>query len=211
MPARAGDAPAPPWPEPDGSLILARPSAGPRSALRLSRRVAGAVDTLTWDGVTFLADTEPGDALQARAEVGSGAGCRRASEAGTPAGRDRRARGTPAPRPAHRAELGRDRDPHGLGWALRPGRRARRGLSDQRRAGRDAGPGPAQADRPRPAGPRQRRGGADELRPVRARGGARLEPLAAAVPAEFSAAWRFDRATGGIAPLDPGPGSGRTP
>ena len=36
--------------------------------------------------------------------------------------------------------------------------------------------------------------------------GLRLEPLAAAVPAEFSEAWRFDPATGGIAPLDPASG-----
>ena len=42
------------------------------------------MDTVTWDGVTFLADTEPGDALQARAEVETGTGCRRASEAGDP-------------------------------------------------------------------------------------------------------------------------------
>lgn len=39
----------------------------------------------------------------------------------------------------------------------------------------------------------------------------RLEPLAAAVPADFSAAWRFDPATGGIAPSTPERGSGRTP
>ncbi|WCS24656.1 hypothetical protein LOK46_26595 [Methylobacterium sp. NMS14P] len=207
-PARAGDAPAaaPLWPEPDGTLILARPFGRSEISLRLSRRVAGAVDTLTWDGVTFLADTEPGDALQARAEIGSGAGCRRASEAGTPQD------GTGAPA-AHRLRALRA----GRSWAETETRMAWDGPADPADEPPSDCPtavasSPIQAPilRKRVALGLPGLGNAVEVQAsfVLAEPAAalRLEPLAAAVPADFSAVWRFDPATGGIAPLDPGAG-----
>ena len=207
-PARAADAPAPVplWPEPDGTLILAHPFGRSEISLRLSRRVAGAVDTLTWDGVTFLADTEPGDALQARAEVGSGAGCRRASEAGTP----QDGTGAPAARRLRALRAGRS-------WAETETRMAWDGAADPAdEPPSDCPTAPASPAIPAPI-LRKRvalglpgLGNAVEVQAsfVLAEPAAalRLEPLAAAVPADFSAAWRFDPATGGIAPLDPGAG-----
>jgi hypothetical protein len=80
--AEAGEAPV--WPEPNGTLVLARPFGRSDLSLRLARRVAGAVDSLTWDGVTFIADTEAEDALQARVTVGPGEAGRAASEGGGP-------------------------------------------------------------------------------------------------------------------------------
>ncbi|MDE4910553.1 hypothetical protein PQI07_07520 [Methylobacterium sp. 092160098-2] len=207
-PARAGDAPgpAPLWPEPDGTLILARPFGRSEISLRLSRRVAGAVDTLTWDGVTFLADTEPGDALQARAEVGSGGGCRRASEAGTP----QDPTGEPAARRLRALRAGRS-------WAETETRMAWDGPSDPAdEPPSDCPTGAAAAALPAPILHKRIAlglpglGNAVEVQArfdlAEAAAALRLEPLAAAVPAEFSSAWRFDPASGGIAPLDPEPG-----
>lgn len=207
--AWAGDAPAPGpvWPEPDGTLILARPFGRSEISLRLSRRVAGAVDTLTWDGVTFLADTEPGDALQARAEVGTGTGCRRASEAGTP----QDATGELAARRLRTLRAGRS-------WAETETRMAWDGPSDPADEPPSDCPTRAAATAV-PAVILHKRialglpglGNAVEVQTrfdlAEPAAALRLEPLAAAVPAEFSTAWRFDPASGGIAPLDPGPGA----
>jgi len=207
--AWAGDAPAPGpvWPEPDGTLILARPFGRSEISLRLSRRVAGAVDTLTWDGVTFLADTEPGDALQARAEVDTGTGCRRASEAGTP----QDATGEPAARRLRTLRAGRS-------WAETETRMAWDGPSDPADEPPSDCPTRAAATAV-PAVILHKRialglpglGNAVEVQTrfdlAEPAAALRLEPLAAAVPAEFSTAWRFDPASGGIAPLDPGPGA----
>lgn len=212
-PARAADAPAPAplWPEPDGTLILARPFGRSEISLRLSRRVAGAVDTLTWDGVTFLADTEPGDALQARAEIGSGAACRRASEAGTP----QDGSGAPAARRLRALRAGRS-------WAETETRMAWDGPADPAdeppadcptASASPAIPAPAPLLRKRVALGLPGLGNAVEVQAsfnlTEPAAALRLEPLAAAVPAEFSAAWRFDPSTGGLAPL--GPGAGEQP
>ncbi|KAA0125318.1 hypothetical protein CIW48_03000 [Methylobacterium sp. P1-11] len=207
--AWAGDAPAPGpvWPEPDGTLILARPFGRSEISLRLSRRVAGAVDTLTWDGVTFLADTEPGDALQARAEVGTGTGCRRASEAGTP----QDATGEPAARRLRTLRAGRS-------WAETETRMAWDGPSDPADeppsdcpTGAAATAVPAVILHKRIALGLPGLGNAVEVQTrfdlAEPAAALRLEPLAATVPAEFSTAWRFDPASGAIAPLDPGPGA----
>ncbi len=187
--------------------MLARPFGRSEISLRLARRVAGAVDTLTWDGVTFLADTEPADALQARAALGSGSGRRRVSEAGGPqeaaaspphAGSARCGPGGAGPRP-RRAWPGRAADRA----TIRPGssgdpaagadvilhKRVALGLPGLGNAvevqARFVLPGPAAA--------------------------ARFEPLTLAVPAEFSEAWRFDPATGALSRRAAAPGEEPAP
>jgi hypothetical protein len=208
--AQAGDmsAPALAWPDADGTLILARPFGRSEISLRLSRRVAGAVDSLTWDGVTFLADTEPGDALQARLTLGTGVPCPEASEAGTP----QDGTGLPAARRLLGLRSGRS-------WAETESRMAWERPEDSGEnhpAGREAGPAPPDVVlHKRVALGLPGLGNALEVQVRFVLSGTaaalRLEPLGAAVPAEFSEAWRFDPATGGISPLSPGPGEGPDP
>jgi len=186
--ARAQDAPA--WPEPGGTLVLAQPFGRSDIALRLSRRVAGAVDILTWNGVTFLADGSPEDALQARITVGPGT-ARHASEAGDPA------TAPAAPR-------------------LRALRAGRRWVETVTRLSWD-GPGadPEIVLHRRLALGLPGLGNALEVQahfvlpePMAA---IRFLPLTATVPAEFTEAWRFDPATGALDRLDPAPGDRAQP
>ncbi|MCJ2049680.1 hypothetical protein [Methylobacterium sp. J-070] len=192
--ARAGDAAGPVWPEPDGTLVLARPFGRSEISLRLARRVAGAVDTLTWDGVTFLADTEPADALQARAALGSGSGRRRVSEAGGPQAAEpaaRRLRALRSGRSWAETETRLAWDPPETGAAADVilHKRVALGLPGLGNAvevqARFVLPGPAAA--------------------------ARFEPLTLAVPAEFSEAWRFDPATGALSRRAAAPGEEPAP
>jgi hypothetical protein len=187
--AEAGDAPV--WPEPNGTLVLARPFGRSDLSLRLARRVAGAVDSLTWDGVTFIADTEADDALQARLTVGPDADGRAASEAGSPED------GAPAAQRLTGLRFGRS-------WAETETRLAwtpagAKAVILHKRVGLGL-PGlgnavevQARFDLPEPAD------------------AARFEALAAAVPAEFSEAWSFDRGTGTVSRLDPADGDQRRP
>jgi hypothetical protein len=192
-PARAAEAPSPVWPEPDGTLILAQPFARSEIALRLSRRLAGAIDTLTWDGVAFL---EPGDqgggALQATATLGPDG--RRADEAG------RAVDGTGATA-ASRLETLR----YGRSWAETESRMAWRLPGTAR-----AGAAPGVILRRRVALGLPGLGNAIEVQASfvvsEAAATARFEPVAATVPAAFSEAWRFDPATGAISRIEPAPG-----
>ncbi|MCJ2133023.1 hypothetical protein MKK69_02900 [Methylobacterium sp. J-026] len=184
--ARAQDSPA--WPEPDGTLVLARPFGRSEIALRLSRRVAGAADTLTWNGVAFLADAGVGDALQARLTLDPEADGRQASEAGDP-------RGEPA---AARVR------------SLRAGRSWAETVAPLAWDGPGAAAGPDVILHKRIALGLPGLGNAIEVqagfvlsRPAAA---VRFEPLSATVPAEFTEAWRFDPATGGLDRLDSAPG-----
>lgn len=187
--AEAGDAPV--WPEPNGTLVLARPFGRSDLSLRLARRVAGAVDSLTWDGVTFVADTETEDALQARVTVGPDEAGRAASEGGSPED------SVPAAQRLTGLRFGRswaETDTR-LAWTPPGGgdvilhKRIGLGLPGLGNAvevqARFVLPAPADA--------------------------VRFEALAASVPAEFSEAWSFDRGTGTVSRLDPAAGEQRRP
>lgn len=198
-PARAGDAAGPAWPEPNGTLVLARPFGRSEIALRLARRVAGAVDILTWDGVTFIADTEPEDALQAGVAIGPEPACRRASEAGSP----QAGSGEPAARRLRALRAGRS-------WAETETRLA---WTDP--AGPGAKPLPDVILHKRVALGLPGLGNAVEVQarfllPAPA-AAVRFEALAASVPAEFSQAWRFDPGTGALRRLGRAPDDGPGP
>lgn len=181
-PGRAEDAPA--WPEPDGTLLLTQPFGRSEIALRLSRRDAGAVDVLTWNGVAFLADTGPGDALQARVSLGPGA-ARQASEAG-------------------------DGSATGRLRSLRAGRSWVETVTRLAWDGPDAEAAPDIVLHKRVGLGLPGLGNAVEVqtRFVLSKPAAaiRFEPLTAAVPADFTEAWSFDPATGALTRLDPAPG-----
>jgi hypothetical protein len=187
--AEAGEAPV--WPEPNGTLVLARPFGRSDLSLRLARRVAGAVDSLTWDGVTFIADTEAEDALQARVTVGPGEAGRAASEGGGPED------GVPAAQRLTGLRFGRS-------WAETETRLAwtppgARDVILHKRVGLGLpGLGNAVEVQARFVLPEP----ADAVR---------FEALAASVPAEFSEAWSFDRGTGTVSRLDPADGDQQRP
>ncbi|MWV20781.1 hypothetical protein FVE89_01925 [Methylobacterium sp. 2A] len=179
-PARAQEAPA--WPEPDGTLLLTQPFGRSEIALRLSRRVAGAIDGLTWNGVAFLADADPGDALQARVTLGP-APERRASEAGDGSGAQRLR-------------------------SLRAGRSWAETVTRLRWGGPDGAPDIILHKRVGLGLPGL--GNAVEVQTrfalAEPASAIRFEPLAAAVPADFTEAWRFDPATGALSRIDPAAG-----
>ncbi|MGH1571426.1 hypothetical protein ACRAWG_12900 [Methylobacterium sp. P31] len=186
--AARGSGPA--WPEPDGTLVLVRPFGRSEIALRLSRRVAGAVDTLTWDGVTFIADTESEDALQARVVFERAAACRAASEAGGP----QNGSGQPASRRLRSLRSGRS-------WAETETR-----MAPECPASPGTGAAPDVILHKRVALGLPGLGNAIEVQasfvlPERAEA-VRFEALAASVPAEFSEAWSFDPGTGALTRLD---------
>lgn len=182
---RAADAPA--WPEPDGTLVLAQPFGRSEIALRLSRRIAGAVDVLTWNGVAFLADAGPGDALQARVTLGPGPG-HQASEAGA---------GSAAPRLR----------------SLRAGRRWAETVARLAWDGPDPAPDIVLHKRVGLGLPGL--GNAVEVQTrfelAEPASAIRFEPLTAAVPAEFTEAWSFDPATGALSRFDPRAGDRSQP
>lgn len=171
---RAQDAPA--SPEPDGTLVLTQPFGRSEIALRLSRRLAGAVEGLTWNGIAFLADADPGDALQARVTHGRS----RASEAGD---------GSAAQR-LRSLRAGRSwvETVTRLAW---DGPEAAPDIVLHKRVGLGL-PGLGNAV--------EVQAGFALSEPATA---IRFAPLTAAVPADFTEAWRFDPATGAVSRLDP--------
>jgi hypothetical protein len=80
--ARAEDAPGLVWPEADGTLRLAAPYAGSRIVLRVSRRMAGAIDSLTWAGREFVNDHDHGREWQSAAFLDDADQCDNPTEAG---------------------------------------------------------------------------------------------------------------------------------
>lgn len=200
---RAEDAPGIRWPDPDGSLTIARPFAGSEIALRLSRRVAGAVEGLTWGGIAFVDSRDHGGAMQSAAAFGGPGPCRDPQEAGSEA--DGASNGSASRLLALH---------HGRAWAETESRMAwrtppRPGVGDCP-PGPDASPVSDVALSKRvsiglPGIPNAIEVQARFVLP-RPEDDAVFTALAATLPAEFSRIWSFDPGTRELHPLSPDAG-----
>lgn len=82
MPALAVDAPGLVWPEADGTARISAPYAGSRIVVRVSRRTAGAIDSLTWAGREFVNAHDHGREWQSAAFLDDADQCDNPTEAG---------------------------------------------------------------------------------------------------------------------------------
>ena len=204
-PAGAEDVPGIRWPEPNGDLTIARAFGRSEIALRLTSRHAGAVDSLSWEGVEFVNRFDHGRALQSSASLDGYGECLNPTEAGSHAD---------GFKPTSTSLLLSLR--HGRAWAetetamaywLVPGSiegHCPRGLGTYREARSDIVlkkriaiglPGVPNAI--------EVQAGFVLPRPVRS---AAFEVLTGYMPAEFSRFWTFDPASQALAPLSDGPG-----
>lgn len=206
--ARAEDAPGIRWPDADGSLTIARPFAGSEIALRLSRRVAGAVEGLTWGGIAFVESRDRRGAMQSVAAFGGPGPCRDPQEAGSVA--DGVADSSSSRLLALR---------HGRTWAETESRMAwgtppHPGLGDCP-PGSDAGSTSDVALSKRvaiglPGIPNAIEVQARFVLP-RAEADAVFTALAGTLPAEFSRVWSFDPSTSELHPISAGSGEEGVP
>ena len=81
---RAEDAPGVLWPA-DGLLSVSAPVAGSRVVLGTSQRTAGAIDSLTWNGVEFVNSFDHGRQLQSALHFDGYGECENPTEAGSSA------------------------------------------------------------------------------------------------------------------------------
>ncbi|MCJ2013198.1 hypothetical protein [Methylobacterium sp. J-076] len=81
-PATAEDAPGIAWPEPDGRATISRPFQGSAIVVGISRRTAGAIDSLTWGGTQFINAHDHGRELQSAASFDGYGECLNPTEAG---------------------------------------------------------------------------------------------------------------------------------
>lgn len=206
--ARAEDAPGIRWPDADGSLTIARPFAGSEIALRLSRRVAGAIEGLTWGGIAFIDSRVHGGAMQSVAAFGGAGPCRDPQEAGSDAD------GTADSSSSRLLALR-----HGRAWAETESRMAwrtppRPGVGGCP-PGPEAGPisGVVLSKRVAiglPGVPNAIEVQAQFVLP-RAEADAVFTALAGTLPVEFSRVWSFDPATRELHPVSAGSGEDGLP
>ncbi len=81
--AAAVDGPGIRWPEAGGTLSLRKPYAGSPIVLRVSRRMAGAIDSLTWGGREFVNAHDHGREWQSAAFLDDADQCDNPTEAGS--------------------------------------------------------------------------------------------------------------------------------